>query len=217
MRKPGQPLFPSPMRIDRITLSPFETNTYLIRKGGKVLVIDPGDEGKRLGEEIGEEVTLIIATHGHLDHLNGVNNLRKKYPAPFYLHEKDLYLLENSSQLDWKGFFVDQQEVARPTHLFKREKEVLEWEGERLEIYNLPGHSPGSVVVKIGGNLFTGDLIFRGSVGRWDLPGGDEKILLASLKKIMEWEENLTLYPGHGPPTTLQEERRTNPFLLSLG
>jgi len=201
------------MEIETLILSPFQTNTYLISKNGKVLVIDPADEGERIGNKLvqeGKEVSLIIATHAHPDHIMGVKNLRRIFPAPFYLHEEDLFLLKGDFK-EWTPLFID-QEIEHPTHLFKDE-ETLNWEGEEIKILHTPGHTPGSIVIMIQEYLFSGDTLFCGSVGRVDLPGGDWEKLKSSLKKLFQIKGDYFIYPGHGPPTFIEEERINNPYV----
>ena len=205
------------MKVESLTVGPLQTNCYLLIKDKSTLIIDPGDEGERISQFIRHyslTPSLILATHGHLDHVNGVRKIQETFPLPFYLHSQDIPLLGVGKDT-WGDLFLDNIDVPSPTK-FIDDLDSIEWEDETIEIIHTPGHSPGSVTLRVGNFLFTGDTLFQGSVGRWDLPGGDEVTLQQSLKKLSALPDELLVFPGHGQTSSLQKEKQTNPFLLSL-
>jgi hydroxyacylglutathione hydrolase len=199
-------------------VGPLQCNCYIV--GDEILrraiVIDPGgDPDDLLGvvSEQGLEITAIVATHAHFDHLLAAEALRAGTGAPFYLHRFDEVLL---SWMQESGRLFLGAELPPPP-------EVDTWisEGDRLvagaaelEVLHTPGHSPGSISLASADVLFSGDTLFAGSVGRTDLPGGDTAALLRAVRtKLFELAPETPVYPGHGPATTLSEERRSNPFV----
>ena len=204
------------MLVRQFVTGPLETNSYLLadQEAKEALVIDPGgDPGEILAFLARERLTcrLIVNTHGHFDHISGNGALKKATGAPLLVHEGDVPLLteaatharlfmmraENSPPPD--GLLVDQGEV--------RAGAVL------LRVLHTPGHSPGGVTLVVPGAAFCGDLVFRGSVGRTDLPGGSERVLLDSIRRhILTLPDDTVLHPGHGPETTVGREKKQNPF-----
>jgi glyoxylase-like metal-dependent hydrolase (beta-lactamase superfamily II) len=178
----------------------YQANCYIIgcKKTHAGMVIDPGDEVPRIAKEIsksGLAIEKIILTHGHFDHAGGTAELKKITKAPVYIHQRD------ASELGFKpdGFLSDGQEMAVGTYSFK--------------VLHTPGHTPGGVSLFTEGAVFTGDLLFAGSIGRSDFSGGNHHQLLQNVTtKIFPLGDEVRGYPGHGPPTTVGQERRTNPF-----
>ncbi|MHC4136893.1 MAG: MBL fold metallo-hydrolase [Planctomycetota bacterium] len=205
------------MLVDCIVTGPFQENTYLVAKaeGEPCVVIDPGDEADRIAARI-EELRLtpeiILNTHGHLDHIGAVPDLRDRYEIPFAIHPLDGFLLENveaHAQLfglsGYRDPEVDRDLVAG---------ETVEAAGLKFEVVFTPGHSPGHVTFLLDGLAFAGDCLFLGSIGRSDLPRGDPAVLKRTLHEVfLSWPDATRVLPGHGPDTTIGEERRTNPFL----
>ena len=213
MKKPGPLLQNLNMEVKSLIVGPLQTNCYFLIKKSKTIIIDPGDEGERICGFIQNhslEPSLILATHGHLDHVNGIRKIQELYPIPFYLHSKDTPLLGLGGD-----FFQHPVEIPSPTG-FLDDLSSLTWEGEKIEIIYTPGHSPGSLTFRVKNFLFTGDTLFQGSVGRWDLPGGDETLLQKSLRNLLSFPDELLVFPGHGTTSSLGREKRENPFLLSL-
>ena len=182
----------------------------------RAIVIDPGgDASELLGVLAAQslEVTAIVATHAHFDHLLAAEALRAATGAPFYLHRSDEALL---SWMQESGRLFLGTDLPPPP-------EVDSWttEGDRLvagtaelEVVHTPGHSPGSISLVSEGALFSGDTLFAGSVGRTDLPGGDSAALVQAVRgKLFQLPAETPVYPGHGPATSLEEERRSNPFV----
>ncbi len=174
-----------------------ETNCYLIynRKSKTGFLIDPGIFDKRIAHAIDKEkisVESIINTHGHPDHTSG----NERFGYPVLIHEKDAGLLR------------------LPAEKLLRDGDIIEKGGLKLEVIHTPGHTPGSISLKLGNKIFTGDTLFCGGVGRCDLPGGSEEDLMYSIKKrLMAFSDEVEIFPGHGPSSTIGQERKSNPFL----
>jgi hydroxyacylglutathione hydrolase len=207
------------LAVDRYELGPVGTNCYVIRASREAedaAVIDPGGNAPELRLELarsGAHCVAILITHGHWDHLGAVADLAEGTEAPVYMAEDERALLENVPDLVPAGV------VARPytADTFLRGGETLELAGITFETLNVPGHSPGHLAYHADGCLFSGDVLFAGSVGRTDLPGADWDTLVESLRMLTErFPPETRVYPGHGPPTTLGAELDRNPFLISL-
>jgi hydroxyacylglutathione hydrolase len=203
-------------RIVALTNGAFAENCYLVADPatGEAAIVDPGEETDlflaRLRTE-GWTLRAIWLTHAHLDHLAGVSAMRAATDAPVWLHPADRRLYDHApDQARAFGFTLDR--LAPPEHAF-REGEPAEVGGLAFDVLHTPGHSPGSVSLAGYGVVFVGDVLFAGSVGRTDLPGGDSGALLASIRtKLYALPEETVVYAGHGPATTIGEEQRTNPF-----
>jgi hydroxyacylglutathione hydrolase len=188
---------------------------------GEAVVIDPGDEIERVQEVLSRyhlKVKYIVATHAHIDHVGGIDQLHRATRAPVLMHETDLPLYENMAiQAAWLG--VQPPQVVELAE-FLKEGDVLRWGGLALEVMHTPGHSPGSISLHLPGadrRIFSGDTLFHGSIGRTDLWGGDYKQILRSIEsKLLLFPDKTPGYPGHGAPTTIGEERESNPFLGGL-
>ncbi|HLI34204.1 MAG TPA: MBL fold metallo-hydrolase [Terriglobia bacterium] len=187
----------------------------------EAIVIDPGDEIDRVRailEQHRLQVKYIVATHAHIDHVGGIQKLQQATGAPVLMHAADLPLYQNLAvQAAWLG--VEPPGAAQVKD-FLREGDVLQAGSLSLEVLSTPGHSPGSISLLLSGegqNLFSGDTLFKGSIGRTDLWGGDYHQILASIRnKLLPFSDETPVFPGHGPSTTLGEERESNPFLLDL-
>jgi len=199
------------------TVGPMEANCYILyspdnkREG---LIIDPGAEGSRLIKFIQKEkisILYIINTHGHPDHIGANRKLKEHTGAPILIHQYDAPMLaERDSVL---SVIFPSEYSSPPADNLIKEGDLIECAGMKLEVLHTPGHTPGGISLLTDDSIFTGDTLFAGSVGRFDLPGGSQEILLNSIDKILSLDENLTIYPGHGPATTVGQELRTNPFV----
>ncbi len=209
------------MIIDKLVVSPLQENCYIVgdEESQQGVVIDPGDEAPRIiarVAELGLTVRHVINTHGHVDHIAAAQDVKEVLGAKFYLHPGDtMYLDETVEHAKMFGI----SEARMPT------VDVPLHDGDDIAIGNLtitvihaPGHSPGGCLLQIGSDVFCGDLIFAGSIGRTDLPGGDYATIIESLEgKILSLPDDTRLHPGHGPSTTVAVERQYNPFLQGLG
>ena len=192
--------------IRTLPLGAYQTNCYILWEDGseKCVVIDPGympQEVLRQTKQLGREIEAILLTHGHFDHVGAVREIAEETGCKVYLCPEDLSMPE--------------QMTAGPlyyTHTYG-EGDTLSLAGMQLHVLHTPGHTPGSVCILWGDNMFSGDTLFAGSCGRTDLPGGDWATILQSLNRLANLTKNYTVYPGHGERSTLEAEKNYNPYL----
>jgi hydroxyacylglutathione hydrolase len=208
------------MDIETRTTGYFEENCYFIFNPAtrQTVVIDPGADAPQLIvrlRELGATVVAYLLTHGHVDHLTALADLSAAFPAPIYMHPKDAVWCF-TAQNHLPGFY-DAPAKPQGSILPVAEGTVLELAGARWSVIETPGHTPGGICWKLEPDhaLFAGDTLFRGSVGRTDLPGGDARTLTRSLRKLAALSEDWTIYSGHGDPTTLAYEKKHNYFMQS--
>lgn len=173
------------MKIDTLKVGSYQTNCYFLRKDGKLLIVDPGDEFFKIKQNIGSDKLLgILITHSHFDHIGALNDLIDEYHVPVYKYEN----------LEEKDYVIDK---------FK------------FEVIYMPGHKDDLVVFYFRDEkiMFVGDFIFRNSIGRTDLEGGSDDQMKKSLNKIKSYSKDITIYPGHGDITTLEYELENNYYL----
>ena len=204
------------MNIITIVNSLFASNTYVIISKGKALIIDPGSSVTELFKVLDEwkaAPIAVLATHGHIDHVIGAYDVCTKYNIPFYIHELDSYLL-SLDEVRRLRIFIGDIDVKLPQSKEFIEEGELRIEDFSLGIIHTPGHTMGSVCIMIGKHVFTGDTIFRESIGRTDF-GGDLNQLIESIhnKLFSALDSGTILHPGHGPSTTVEYEIRNNPFV----
>jgi hydroxyacylglutathione hydrolase len=207
------------LAVNRYELGPIGTNGYLVRpheNASEAVVIDPGAEASRLESELeraGAKCVAILITHGHWDHLGGVADLAEATGAPVYMAEDERVLLEDLNSFGPAGVEL---RPYRPDVLLQGD-ETLGLAGITFEALRIPGHSPAHLAYHADGALFSGDLLFSGSVGRTDLPGADWDTLLDSIRRLADrFPPDTVVYSGHGPETTLGAELACNPFLAEL-
>jgi glyoxylase-like metal-dependent hydrolase (beta-lactamase superfamily II) len=208
--------------VRMFTVGPVQENCFVFRASGsdRAIAVDPGEEEERiLGaiDELGVSVEAILLTHTHFDHVGAVAPVAKATGAPVYCPQLEVPVLADiMAFVPWPGFGPYESYDADET---VSGGERLELAGLEIDVLFTPGHSPGHVTYSIpdGLALFSGDVLFRGSVGRTDLPGGDWGTLLESIRSLVEgFPEETTVYPGHMGITTLGAERASNPFLAEL-
>jgi hydroxyacylglutathione hydrolase len=205
--------------VDRYELGPIGTNCYVVRASlgaSEAVVIDPSGGVPELRIELarlGASCAAILITHGHWDHLVGVADLAEGTGAPVYMAAAEQALLENLPDLVPAGVTVR----GYKANVLLEGDESLELAGIEFETLQVPGHSPGHLAFHADGCLFSGDVLFAGSVGRTDLPGADWDTLVETLRALTErFPPETVVYSGHGPPTTLGDELARNPFLAPL-
>lgn len=210
------------LEVTSLTVGPVAENCYVVRREGseRALVVDPGEEAERILaalEAIGAEAEAILVTHCHFDHIGAVSPVAAATGAPVYCPEIEVPVLADiMAFVPFEGFGPFESYDADET---VKGGETLQLAGMELDVLFTPGHSPGHVTYAVRGEdaLFSGDVLFQGSVGRVDLPGGDAQTLLASIGSLLEtFPDETAVYPGHMGQTTLGAERATNPFLTSL-
>jgi glyoxylase-like metal-dependent hydrolase (beta-lactamase superfamily II) len=213
------------MHVWTTSAPPFYKNGFVVacERTRLGVVIDPGDDVKEQLAIVRREavtVTMILLTHAHLDHVTGVGTARSALGVDVWLHRDDLFLYEQAAE-QGRMFGLDVQPQPRPDR-FYAEGESLAFGDYVVDVRHTPGHCPGGVCLAIGRagekgrELFVGDTLFAGSIGRTDLPGGDLDTLLTSIRnELFVYPDATVVHSGHGPDTTVGAERRTNPFLSS--
>ena len=190
-----------------------ETNSYLLADPHtlEACLIDPGGADHEIKEVIAKEaldLKFIINTHGHGDHITA----NSKFDHPIYIHRLDKDFLTDPEMNMSRSFFITITSPAATRLLEDGDK--INLGGLELDILHTPGHTPGSISIKVDGVIFTGDALFRGSIGRTDFAYGDEDLLIRSIKKkLLAFKNDTIIYPGHGEPSTIGAEKRSNPFL----
>lgn len=202
--------------IKAFTVGPMEANCYILYNPDKRegLIIDPGAEGSRLIKFIKQEkisINYIINTHGHPDHISANRKIKEYTNAPILIHQYDAPMLTKSESVLLLIFPLGSS--SPPADTFIKDGDLIECAGMKLKVLHTPGHTPGGISLLLDDSIFTGDTLFSGSIGRSDLPGGSQEVLLNSIKKILSLGENLIIYPGHGPSTTVSQELHSNPFI----
>ncbi len=207
----------SPIHIESLVVGPIESNCYIVHNDRReALIVDPGDDADRILsaiERIGVQVHAYLLTHGHIDHVSALAEVRERHPAPIGLHPEDArWAFQPVNQLP--PFY---SAPRSPGSIERAWEDGAEWTDAEFpyRIMETPGHTPGGVSLYFfeHGVLFSGDTLFQGSVGRTDLPGGDPAVLSGSLRKLAQLPNDTRVYPGHGPMTTIGFEKENNPFL----
>lgn len=213
------------MILESAAVGPFFKNGYVVgcERTRHAIYIDPGDEVDQLLATISAQelqVTHILLTHAHVDHVSGVAEAKRALGAPIFLHKDDLLIYQNAVRSGMMfGLTV---EAPPPVDRYYEEDAVIAFGDYEVRVAHTPGHCPGGVCLAISRNgdqaaphLFVGDTLFAGSIGRTDLPGGDYDTLLTAITGVLfKYPDDAIVYSGHGPETTIGREKATNPFVL---
>ncbi len=201
--------------IKVLEVGSFSTNCYIVgfESRGIAFIVDPGEEASKIKNVIKKyrfKPQFIINTHAHIDHIKE----DESFDLPVYIHYKDVPFLEeprlNLSSFLLEPFIFKKKHLIRPL----KDRDFIKIGTQKIEVIHTPGHTPGSICLRFGDYLFSGDTLFCGSVGRTDFEGADSSVLINSIKeKLLPLDEDLVVLPGHGPSTTLKRERKENPFL----
>ena len=200
-----------------LPVGPLAVNCSIVAdpETGKAIIVDPGAEAQRIIDTARYfDVVAIVNTHGHIDHVGQVKTVKEFFGVPFYLHPEDVFLIDDEI---WSGFatYIGAQKCPPPDE-FLEEGMVLEVGNLKIRVMHTPGHTPGQscLYIENEGVVIVGDLLFKGSVGRWDLPGGDINKLRDSLKKLFsELPDETLVVCGHYEETTIGREKKFNPFV----
>jgi hydroxyacylglutathione hydrolase len=213
------------MIVETAAVGPFFKNGFVVgcEETNEAVLIDPGDEVATLlaaAERRALSIRHILLTHAHVDHVTGVAAAKRALAVPVYLHRDDQFLYDRAVQSG--AMFGLQVEPQPPIDKYYAPDDVIAFGGYEVRPHHTPGHCPGGVCLQIGRKgetgkeLFVGDTLFAGSIGRTDLPGGDFTVLIASIRDVLfAFGDDAIVHPGHGPDTTIGKERRTNPFLVN--
>ncbi len=208
-----------PLKITVITFPCFSANCYLVtdESTNESLLIDPGSYGERQKEYMKaqgvEKLKYILLTHGHFDHMIGVERFRTALGGEVVVHEKDCDKLSSAVGSLYSRFEREIPFASASADITVKDGDRLPFGEYGIEVIHTPGHCEGSVCYKIGEHLFTGDTLFRGSIGRTDFPDSDGNKMLSSLKKLYAIEEDCKVYPGHEGASTLAYEKQTNRYM----
>lgn len=206
------------MKFDTLPLGELGANCYILEIGdGHAVAVDIGNEPEKLLHTLkkqGLTLSAILLTHGHYDHVGGVEAVREATGAVVYIHEQEAVMLESGTANLAVQFTQTPFRVVKSYETLT-DGQVLNIDNVTVQVIHTPGHTPGGVCYAVGDILFTGDTLFQGSIGRTDL-GGNRKDMLASLKKLAALEENYTVCPGHGGSSTLAQEKQHNPYMRNL-
>jgi len=212
------------MVIETQAAGPFMQNGFIVAcdESREAVIIDPGDGVRDLlafAERNSLAIRHILLTHAHVDHVTGVGAAKRALNVPIYLHRDDLFLYDRA--VESGAMFGLHVETPPPVDVFYSPGQVIAFGSCEARPHHTPGHCPGGVCLQIGTrgqpgkDLFVGDTLFAGSIGRTDLPGGDYHTLISSIRDVLfAFGDDAIVHPGHGPDTTIGRERRTNPFLV---
>ncbi len=205
------------MKVKKVVVGIFEVNCYILwdEKDKEAIGVDPGEEGERIIEVIRKDslkIRSIVNTHTHIDHIGANDFLREKTEAPLLVHSADVFLLQNA-ELNLSTLTGKDRSFGLPDRVLEEGDEIRVG-GFSLRILHTAGHTPGSICLYGDNKLFSGDTLFAGGIGRTDLAGGNHKELQKSIKdKILTLPDEVVVYPGHGPSTTVGKERKCNLFI----
>ncbi len=205
------------MVFEGFGVGPMDANCYIIgcEETGIGAVVDPGAEGRRILSRLenhGLKCRYIILTHGHIDHVGSLNEVHQATGAEVLIHKEDAGMLTSPAQN--LSLFMGSMLKFKAADRLLQDGDKIQVGNVTLEVIHTPGHTPGSICLKVGNDLITGDTLFAGSVGRSDFPGGSHTVLINSIKtKLLSFPDETKVYPGHGPASTIGAEKKFNPFL----
>ncbi len=204
------------MIFTKLSVGPMDNNCYIIGCGETMVaaVVDPGAEGERIISKLKElklDCQYIILTHGHADHIGALQQVKKATGAQTVIHIDDSEML--TDPVKNLSYFTGAKLGADPADKLLQEGDVIQVGKVDLKIIHIPGHTPGGMCILVEDKLITGDTLFAGGIGRSDFPGGSHEALVASIKeKLFSLPSETKVYPGHGPSSTIGEEKRNNPY-----
>ena len=204
------------MKIEKIVEPYFGENMYILidEETKKCAVVDPGGASDKILNYIKRnslELEYILLTHGHGDHIGAVNTIKSKTNAQVVAHNDEQELLNNNRKNLSYSMHCGPQELN--ADIYVHDKEKLELGNLKLSFIHTPGHTKGCMCIRVNDDMFTGDTLFAGSIGRTDLYGGDYKQIEKSLRKLAKYEDKVKIHPGHGPSSTLGIEKMSNPYM----
>ncbi len=205
------------MIIDKLEVGPIMANCFILgcENTKEAVVVDPGDDADRILMALAKaelKVKYLVNTHGHFDHVGANKRMKEVTGAPIAIHPGDEPMLTELSRS--ASMFGLSAENSPPADLLLNDGDEIAFGKITLKVIHTPGHSPGGICLYTPGHLFAGDTLFAGSIGRTDLPGGDYDTLISSIKtKLLDLPEETVVYTGHGPETSIANEKRMNPFL----
>jgi hydroxyacylglutathione hydrolase len=202
------------LKIKRFELGFFRVNCYILSLEKANIIIDPGADFITIREYLESEKIkpdFILNTHGHYDHIGVVSDIVSYYSIPFYIHEFEEPIITDPDK-NISSFFGE-NELSLKTYNLIKNNDYSYFTGLGIGIINAPGHTPGSIMISVDDCIFTGDLLFKGSIGRTDLPGGSIRQIKGSLAGLRKMDKKLLIYPGHGPASSLKYELENNYYL----
>lgn len=199
------------MKIQKLALGMFQSNCYIVSEGSEAFIVDPGDRPVEILNYLdlhGLNLRFILLTHGHLDHVNGVDGITKVHQVPVYLHQADRSAIDEGVRVFGE---MKSESIAA------MEGMMIPFGDYKIKVIETPGHSEGGVCYLVDGNLFAGDTLFRHSIGRSDLPGGDYETLLHSVReKLYRLPDETKVYSGHEEDSDIGHEKKYNMFVKGV-
>ena len=207
------------LKVYPMSLGIYQTNCYILSIGDEAIIVDPGDEAKKIVtylETNGLKPVAILITHGHFDHIGALQEVQEKYKLPVYAHQDEAkYFTDSKYNSSWKSGRPPIEIQDLSAFNFICEDQIIEILAQKIDVRHVPGHSLGSIAFyfKDAGIVVSGDALFKGSIGRTDLLNGNYEQLIKSIEtKLFTLPDSTIVYSGHGPATTIADEKRTNPF-----
>ncbi|HOJ50187.1 MAG TPA: MBL fold metallo-hydrolase [Spirochaetota bacterium] len=200
--------------VNRIIVGDMGVNCYIVGNEESVFIIDPGDEAEYIINEVGnKKIEFILLTHGHIDHIMALNKIKEMINTKVYISELDKdFLFDSKKNL---SYFLGYNYVYKYDVEVLKDSDTIEFKNTKIKVISTPGHTPGGLCFYINNMLFSGDTLFRQSIGRTDFPGGDYATLIKSIReKLLKLPPDTIVYPGHMEETTIGFEKDHNPFLI---